>query len=854
MRFFRCCCLIACVFAPGLSVRAQDRVQAVCEMVRTSPQVAGVPKKSDVCFSPRWPRKRPGGDPLEMAKRFHATRMEWVYLGNAREFCRQAARMDASVCGAVNSNLPDSTRGKPSYELGRARNLDGERVLPDFMRNWGCYWGCANNPEFRRIWLEHAELQIRAGAERLQNDGPRLSEGGMLHWGGCYCEYCVSGFRRYLSNTLAPARLTALDLAPIEEFDYAAYLRRNRDNSLATDEARERAADLLAMFQDFQRDSVLDFYKDVHAQLDSRVGHEVPISCNNAEGFLLYLHDVHDFAMFEAYPDKEGIPDFFYQERVLPFRRIGKPFVTTFVSDDVQHTRRMIAQSYAFGTHTIVPWDVFTGSSSPRVFGDPADSADLYGFVRANAVLFDGYEEGAVVGIGRDGESQADFPPLRVRGGSRRVVAVVRALPGQPNAPVVVHFIDWASRPEPFTVILEPRRFFGRSPLRVRLLTPALYDAAIHAQAAETGDRRELSVVKVCMAGHQTQVELPALRPWGMLVVDRSSEDDAQGIWSPQIWAEPESYYSDHLRVRMDCPSPDVTLRYTLDGSEPLPMSPRYLAPLVLSETTDVRARAFAQDGLASPHSQALFQRLGEGTETILLPDAPPLREHLRLWVSADSLSDSHADGDVISRWTSRAGPSPLHSQVRLLDGESSLPPMFRANRINGHAVVEFSESAHHLHIPNFSTRNLAGKCFTIFMVTRSSDQQFGFGGNALSGSGGVPRLYVTRGSLHFDVLRGIPTGAPAGRAAINTYMYDGKLLQTWVDGIARGRREQGEAVATFGGGGHFAIPFWGASRFHGGEMAEIAVFDRALTKTERESVEAYLADKYGILDRPKWR
>ena len=486
MRIFHACGLIGCAFTLAPSTVAQDRLPTVCEMVRPSPQVAGAPKHSDVCFSPRWPRRRPGGDPLEVAKRFYATRLEWVYLGNAREFCRQAVAMGASVCGAVNSNLADSTQGKPTYEVGRARDLDGERVLPGFMRDWGCYWGCANNPEFRRIWLEHAELQVRAGAERIQNDGPRLSEGGMLHWGGCYCEHCVSGFRRYLSKTLPPARLAALGLAPIDEFDYAVYLRGNRESPPATDKTRAQAANLLAMFQDFQRASVLNFYTDVHAQLESRVGRKVPFSCNNAEGFLLYLHKVHDLAMFEAYPDKEGIPDFFYRERVLPFRRLGKPFVVTFVSKDIEHTRRVIAQSYAFGCHTIAPWDVFTGANSPRVFGDPADAADLYGFVRANAALLDGYEEAAVTGAGPEDSRLAELPPVHLRGGSRQVVAVVRALPGRPQAPVVVHLIDWAPQPEPFTLVLDPRRFFGDVPLRVRLLTPALYDAAVHARATET--------------------------------------------------------------------------------------------------------------------------------------------------------------------------------------------------------------------------------------------------------------------------------------------------------------------------------------------------------------------------------
>ena len=850
----RTCCMIWAITTLAPLAVAQERLQTACELAQACPRVAGAPAYSDVCFSPRWPRQRPGGDPLAMAKRFHATRLEWVYLGDASEFCQQAAAIGASVCGAVNSNLPDSPQGPSTYRVGRARNLDGQRVLPGFMAAWGCYWGCANNPDFRQIWLEHAEQQLRAGADRIQNDGPRLSEGGMLHWGGCYCEHCVSGFRQYLIKTLPRERLAAFGLDPVDEFDYAAYLRGNRDATPGTDQARQQATDLLAMFQDFQQASVLAFYRDVHGQLEKRIGRRVPFSCNNAEGFLLYLHRVHDFAMFEAYPDKEGIPEFFYRERVLPFRRIGKRFITTFVSEDIQHTRRMIAQSYAFGTHTIAPWDVFTGSKSPRVFGDPADSADLFGFVRANPALFDGYEEAAVTGAGLEDAGPTNCPPVRVRGGTRQVVAVVRAVPGKPRAPVVVHLIDWSPRPEPFSIVLDPRRSFGDCPLRVRLVAPAPYDAAVHAEAAESGNYRQLTLSRACAAGRQTQVDVPALNPWGMLIVERGTDLEGTDLWSPMIWAEPDSYYAKQLRIRLECPSPNVSLRFTLDGSEPRLSSPRYEAAFVLSETTHVRARVFDKNGQLGPQAQAEFRRLAGPTVTMLQPDSPTLRKNLRLWLSADSLADSHADGDLVSRWTSRAGPAPQVSDVQLLNGQAASPPLFRSDGINGRPVVEFSEPSHHLDIPRFSGEYLDGKPFAIFMVARSTDLQFGFGGNAINGSGGIPRLYVTRGSLHFDVLRGIPTGASAGKATINTYVYDGGRLRTWVDGKPRGWREQPEPVATLGGAGHFAIPFWGASEFHGGEMAEIVVFDRHLAEAERIGVETYLAEKYAISDRPRWR
>lgn len=853
MKMRRVGCWVVAALAFCLSARTQEPTQTVGEVVRPAPRVSGAPKHSDVCFSPRWPRKRPGGKPLEAAKLFHATRLEWVYLGGAAEFCRQAASVGASVCGSVNSNLPDSPTGKATYEVGRARNLDGERVLPGFMHDWGCYWGCANNPEFRRIWLEHAETQVRAGAERIQNDGPRLSEGGMLHWGGCYCEYCVSGFRRFLVETQPAVRLAALGLGPVELFDYAVYLRANRETPPASDVDRDRASELLVLFQGFQRTSVLTFYTDVHAQLEKRVGQKVPFSCNNAEGFLLYLHQVHDFAMFEAYPNKEGIPDFFYRERVLPFRRLGKPFVTTFVSDDVQHTRRYIAQSYAFGQHTIAPWDVFTGAKSPRVFGDPADSADLYGFVRANAALLDGYEEAAVAGTGLEDSRFGEFPPVRLRGGSRQVCAVVRGCPERHGAAVVVHLVEWAHEPEPFTVVLDPRRLFADRPLRVRLLTPAPYDAGVHSQAAETGDMSGLTVEHECAGGRRTDIDVPPLRPWGMVVIEPAAPRRGEDLWAPMIWAETESYYSEQLRVRLDCPSPETTLHFTLDGSEPLRSSARYSSPLALTDGAKVRVRTFAQDGRPGPLSQAEFRRLA-GPSSVLRPDAPSLAESLRLWVSADSLADSHGDGDAVSLWPAYAGPAPSASKVRLLKGDVATAPLFRTNRINGHPVVEFSESSHHLDIPRFSSEHLAGKRFTIFMVSRSDDLQFGFGANARSGSGGIPRLYVTRGALHYDVLRGIPTGAPAGRTAVNTYMHDEGALLTWVDGKPRGRREQAEPVPDFGGGGHMAIPFWGAAEFHGGEMAEIAVFDRPLSESERLGIEAYLAEKYAIQDRPRWR
>lgn len=52
------------------------------------------------------------------------------------------------------------------------------------------------------------------------------------------------------------------------------------------------------------------------------------------------------------------------------------------------------------------------------------------------------------------------------------------------------------------------------------------------------------------------------------------------------------------LEVTLDCIRPDVTIRYTLDGTDPVPSSAKYAAPLVLGDdVSEVRCATFFKDG-----------------------------------------------------------------------------------------------------------------------------------------------------------------------------------------------------------------------------------------------------------------
>ncbi len=66
--------------------------------------------------------------------------------------------------------------------------------------------------------------------------------------------------------------------------------------------------------------------------------------------------------------------------------------------------------------------------------------------------------------------------------------------------------------------------------------------------------------------------------------------------------------YSGEQKVEISCITPDVVIRYTTDGSDPTELSLGYAAPVSVSETTILRARAYqAEWGKESNISTAQY-------------------------------------------------------------------------------------------------------------------------------------------------------------------------------------------------------------------------------------------------------
>jgi YVTN family beta-propeller protein len=98
------------------------------------------------------------------------------------------------------------------------------------------------------------------------------------------------------------------------------------------------------------------------------------------------------------------------------------------------------------------------------------------------------------------------------------------------------------------------------------------------------------------------------------LMQDWSDEDAAnRGVnveppFAPVI-TPGSSLFTDSVVVAMKNPYQAVTIRYTLDGSEPTSAAPAFQAPLTIKATTTVKARSFWKNGVSSRTSEVVLTR-----------------------------------------------------------------------------------------------------------------------------------------------------------------------------------------------------------------------------------------------------
>ncbi len=120
-----------------------------------------------------------------------------------------------------------------------------------------------------------------------------------------------------------------------------------------------------------------------------------------------------------------------------------------------------------------------------------------------------------------------------------------------------------------------------------------------------------------------------------------------EGTVAAPTFAPAGGTFVEPVSVILSCATPDTTIRYTTDGSDPTEASPAYSAPIAVSETTTLRARAYSPQSPPSEVAEAAFTiRIVEE-----LP-APSFSPEPGTYVTAQTVSMTCGISDAEIRYT----------------------------------------------------------------------------------------------------------------------------------------------------------------------------------------------------------
>jgi hypothetical protein len=191
--------------------------------------------------------------------------------------------------------------------------------------------------------------------------------------------------------------------------------------------------------------------------------------------------------------------------------------------------------------------------------------------------------------------------------------------------------------------------------------------------------------------------------------------------------------------------------------------------------------------------------------------------------------------------------------------------PIYKTNIVNGLPVVRFdSTQSQYLDLGTVLGKPGNYSTFAVFQTTNITTIQMMFGGYT-SGNTHWGSFYLNlsvNGSLAGFMSDGTNYGYSRTNAAAvsaNTFYYVDSIYATgnvaptnYVNGVAPASTSYNSGAApttNSGAATNFAIGRLGAnnSNYLAGDIAEVIIYNKTLTGTERARVEAYLKAKYGL-------
>lgn len=244
------------------------------------------------------------------------------------------------------------------------------------------------------------------------------------------------------------------------------------------------------------------------------------------------------------------------------------------------------------------------------------------------------------------------------------------------------------------------------------------------------------------------------------------------------------------------------------------------------------------------------------------MPFSPPDIADLKAWWKADSLSLS--DGDPVSSWVDSSGGG-----FTITQGTAGFRPVYKTSQINGKPIVRFDGT------DDLLKRTMAACLFDpgddciFFLVFKPTGASTGTAGLIAQdeGAGDFDKFLVGRNTNggpqgdKIDFIVSSTTGGTAFLSSSTTYPVGSYYAvaatkkvstHTFVKaGVADGSLVASAVFPTTTADltvGFSENDGVGGSGYFGGDIAEIIIYNRALTAQERNQVGNYLESEYGLV------
>jgi hypothetical protein len=274
--------------------------------------------------------------------------------------------------------------------------------------------------------------------------------------------------------------------------------------------------------------------------------------------------------------------------------------------------------------------------------------------------------------------------------------------------------------------------------------------------------------------------------------------------------------------------------------------APPYRLPVAIRTPGTITLRAVATDDKDATGSSANVMVTATGnTDPSLTPGA-----NLKLWLKADAGVTAGASG-AVTEWSDQSSQN-----NHALQPDETLAPLLVPAAVNGKPAIRFDGTDDYLDVAHAESLAITGDISSFFVVKFDDFATFRAvwgktGGNlprptdyyALPNSG-VPRVFRggDEGIGSVDGAGGLPTGT----YALVGFSHAGTTLTHFLNGSA------------FGQGSLSAIPTDAGSPLKigtrddlftkmKGDIAELLIYDSALSDSERDALTAYLGAKYGV-------